>query len=182
VQSIAPLPSSESLVFPEDFVWGVSTCAYQIEGALNVDGREPSVWDSFCREPGHVKDGTTAEVACDHYHRCPEDLMLLRELGARAHRFSIAWPRVQPDGRGPPNPKGSIFMIGRSTSCCGSASSPGCVCITGISRREAKIVAVGGGQFGPGLTHCGPLARRGVMLPGSSDAVTLPLVQPETGR
>jgi beta-glucosidase len=109
VLRIAPLRSPESLVFPEGFVWGVSTSAYQIEGALNIDGRGPGVWDSFCREPGHVKDGTTAEVACDHYHRWPEDLSLLHALGARAYRFSIAWPRVQPDGRGPPNPKGLDF-------------------------------------------------------------------------
>jgi beta-glucosidase len=109
VHRIASLRSPESLLFPHGFVWGVSTCAYQIEGALNVDGRGPSVWDSFCRIPGRVMDGTTAKVACDHYHRWSEDLALLRELGARAYRFSIAWPRVQPEGHGPPNPKGLDF-------------------------------------------------------------------------
>ncbi|MFG2022459.1 GH1 family beta-glucosidase [Streptomyces sp. NPDC048825] len=82
--------------FPSDFLWGVSTSAHQIEGA--ADEREPSVWDAFTAEPGRVKDGSTAAVACDHYHRYPEDVALLRDLGVGAYRFSISWPRVQSPG------------------------------------------------------------------------------------
>ena len=97
------------LGFSPDFQWGVATSAFQIEGATDEDGRGVSVWDTFCREPGRVADGATADVACDHYHRWPEDLDLIAGLGARAYRFSIAWPRVQPDGSGAVNPKGLDF-------------------------------------------------------------------------
>ncbi|WP_390898536.1 GH1 family beta-glucosidase [Streptomyces fulvoviolaceus] len=82
--------------FPAGFLWGVSTSAHQIEGA--VDSREPSVWDAFTAEPGRVKDGSTAAVACDHYHRYPEDVALLAGLGVDAYRFSISWPRVRFEG------------------------------------------------------------------------------------
>ncbi|MER5224171.1 GH1 family beta-glucosidase [Streptomyces flaveus] len=82
--------------FPDGFLWGVSTSAHQIEGA--ADKREPSVWDAFTEEPGRIKDGSTAAVACDHYHRYPEDVALLRELGVGAYRFSISWPRVLSPG------------------------------------------------------------------------------------
>lgn len=78
--------------FPAGFLWGVSTSAHQIEGA--VDEREPSVWDTFTAEPGRVKDGSTAAVACDHYHRYGEDVALLSGLGVDAYRFSVSWPRV----------------------------------------------------------------------------------------
>lgn len=78
--------------FPPGFLWGVSTSAHQIEGA--ADERDPSVWDAFTAEPGHIKDGSTADVACDHYHRYPEDVALLADLGVDAYRFSISWPRV----------------------------------------------------------------------------------------
>ncbi|SEG70896.1 beta-glucosidase [Thermomonospora echinospora] len=97
------------MAFPAGFRWGVATAAYQIEGGVAEDGRGVSVWDTFCREPGRVRDGHTGDVACDHYHRWPEDLALLAGLGVDAYRFSIAWPRVQPDGRGPANPKGLDF-------------------------------------------------------------------------
>ncbi|MFJ1731920.1 GH1 family beta-glucosidase [Streptomyces sp. NPDC088254] len=82
--------------FPDGFLWGVSTSAHQIEGA--ADRREPSVWDSFTAEPGRVKDGSTAAVACDHYHRYPEDVALLAGLGVDAYRFSVSWPRVNSPG------------------------------------------------------------------------------------
>ncbi len=95
--------------FPSDFQWGVATAAYQIEGATTKDGRGVSVWDTFCREPGKVRDGHTGDVACDHYHRWPEDLDLIAGLGAKAYRFSIAWPRVQPEGSGTVNGKGLDF-------------------------------------------------------------------------
>jgi beta-glucosidase len=92
-----------------EFQWGVATAAFQIEGATAEDGRGTSIWDTFCREPGRIRDGHTADVACDHYHRWPEDLDLVAGLGAGAYRFSIAWPRVQPDGGGAVNAKGLDF-------------------------------------------------------------------------
>ena len=87
--------------FPADFAWGVATSAYQIEGAVTEDGRGESVWDVFCRKPGAVRDGQTGDVAVDHYHRWGTDVGLMAELGLTAYRFSIAWPRVQPHGKGP---------------------------------------------------------------------------------
>jgi beta-glucosidase len=96
-------------VFPSDFVWGVATAAYQIEGAAGVDGRGPSIWDTFSHTPGRVLGGDTGDVACDHYHRYPEDLDRIAWLGCSAYRFSIAWPRVQPTGQGRPDPRGLAF-------------------------------------------------------------------------
>jgi beta-glucosidase len=84
--------------FPPGFAWGVATASYQIEGAVAEDGRGESVWDTFCRQPGAVKDGQTGEQAADHYHRWPEDVALMSGLGLDAYRFSLAWPRIQPDG------------------------------------------------------------------------------------
>ncbi len=83
-----------------EFVWGVATSAYQIEGAVGEDGRVPSIWDTFCRIPGAIRNGDTGDTACDHYNRWPEDVALMRELGIDAYRFSIAWPRVTPGGKG----------------------------------------------------------------------------------
>src|SRR5688572_17201128 len=80
--------------FPEAFEWGVATSAYQIEGAADVDGRGPSVWDAFCKKPGAVFEGHTGDVACDHYHRYQEDVALMKRLGVRAYRFSVSWTRV----------------------------------------------------------------------------------------
>jgi beta-glucosidase len=96
-------------VFPPGFQWGVATAAYQIEGAAYEDGKAPSLWDVFCRRPGAIRDGTNAEVACDHYHRWRSDLDLLCELGVNAYRFSISWPRVLPQGTGRPNQLGLDF-------------------------------------------------------------------------
>jgi beta-glucosidase len=96
-------------LFPPDFTWGAATAAYQIEGAVTEDGRGESVWDAFCREPGAIRDGHTGNVAADHYHRWGEDVGLMADLGLTAYRFSIAWPRVQPDGKGPANEAGLDF-------------------------------------------------------------------------
>ena len=90
---------------PEGFRFGTVTSAYQVEGAVAVDGRGPSIWDTFARRPGTILDGSDAGTACDSYHRYPEDIALLQRLGVTGHRFSFAWPRFQPDGRGPLNPK-----------------------------------------------------------------------------
>ncbi|HSC49265.1 MAG TPA: GH1 family beta-glucosidase [Gaiellaceae bacterium] len=96
-------------MFPREFIWGAATAAFQIEGATHADGRGESIWDRFCHTPGKVANGDTGDVACDHYHRWPDDLDLMSSLGLGGYRFSIAWPRVQPDGRGPANPKGLDF-------------------------------------------------------------------------
>ena len=98
-----------TVVFPEDFVWGAATAAYQIEGAVREDGRGVSIWDTFSRTPGTIQDGSSGDVACDHYHRFPEDIVLMRELGLGAYRFSIAWPRIFPKGSGRPNAAGLDF-------------------------------------------------------------------------
>lgn len=100
---------SELPALPRHFVFGAGTAAYQTEGAVHEDGRGPSIWDTFVRRAGAVHGGDTGDVACDHYHRHPQDIALLRELGVDSYRFSISWPRIQPDGRGPVNPKGLGF-------------------------------------------------------------------------
>ncbi|MEJ3743293.1 GH1 family beta-glucosidase [Actinomycetes bacterium KLBMP 9797] len=97
------------LRFPDGFVWGAATAAYQIEGAVRDDGRGPSIWDTFSRTPGKVYAGHTGDVACDHYHRYADDVALMADLGLRAYRFSVSWPRVRPDGTGPVNPHGLDF-------------------------------------------------------------------------
>ncbi len=87
--------------FPDGFLWGVATSAYQVEGAVDEDGRGPSIWDTFSHTPGKIDGGGTGDVACDHYRRWPEDVDLMGELGVNAYRFSLAWPRLYPTGRGP---------------------------------------------------------------------------------
>ncbi|MEH0985223.1 GH1 family beta-glucosidase [Micromonospora sp. CPCC 205556] len=99
-----PMPA-----FPTGFRWGVSTSAYQIEGAATADGRGPSIWDTFAHTPGRIADHSTGDVTCDHYHRHREDVALMAGLGISAYRFSIAWPRVQPRGTGAANPAGLDF-------------------------------------------------------------------------
>lgn len=94
---------------PPGFRFGTSTAAYQIEGAVDEDGRGPSIWDTFCAQPGRIVDASSGAVACDHYHRWQEDVALMARLGAEGYRFSVAWPRIQPDGTGRPNPKGLAF-------------------------------------------------------------------------
>lgn len=97
------------LIFPEGFVWGAATAAYQIEGAVAEDGRGPSIWDTFSHTPGAISDGSTGDIACDHYHRWREDIDLMRRLHFSAYRFSVAWPRVLPQGRGRVNQPGLDF-------------------------------------------------------------------------
>ncbi len=98
-----------ALRFPDGFVWGTATAAYQIEGAATEGGRGRSIWDTFSATPGAVHNGHTGAVACDHYHRYAADVALMAELDMAAYRFSIAWPRIQPDGVGPANPAGLDF-------------------------------------------------------------------------
>jgi beta-glucosidase len=101
--------TAPATTFPTDFLWGAATAAFQIEGAATADGRTPSIWDTFCRVPGAVHGGDTGDVACDHYHRYRDDVQLMSDLGLRSYRFSVAWPRVQPGGRGPANEAGLDF-------------------------------------------------------------------------
>ena len=100
---------SAEIQFPADFVWGAATAAYQIEGAVRDDGRGESIWDRFTATPGKIVGGDTGVVACDSYHRYREDVRLMRDLGLNAYRFSIAWPRVLPEGRGRVNTLGLDF-------------------------------------------------------------------------
>ncbi|RME71701.1 MAG: beta-glucosidase [Chloroflexi bacterium] len=95
--------------FPEGFIWGAATASYQIEGAWNEDGKGESIWDRFSHTPGKINNGDTGDVACDHYHRWPEDVALMQELGLKAYRFSISWPRILPAGRGQVNQAGLDF-------------------------------------------------------------------------
>jgi beta-glucosidase len=95
--------------FPEGFLWGAATAAYQIEGAALEDGRGLSIWDVFCLQPGRVANSDSGSVACDHYHRYRDDVALMRDIGLRAYRFSVSWPRVLPRGFGEPNEKGLDF-------------------------------------------------------------------------
>lgn len=92
--------------FPQGFIWGVATAAYQVEGAADEDGRCPSIWDTYCATPGNVLDGSSGAVACDQYHRYAQDVALMRELGVGAYRFSVAWPRIVPRSGGPANAAG----------------------------------------------------------------------------
>jgi beta-glucosidase len=101
--------TTTELRFPAGFRWGTATAAYQIEGAATEDGRTPSIWDTFCRTPGKVRNGDSGDIAADHYHRMHEDVALMKQLGVTDYRFSVAWPRVQPTGRGPAVQKGLDF-------------------------------------------------------------------------
>lgn len=101
--------SQEPPAWPRDFVWGVSTSSFQIEGAAREDGRGPSIWDVRCTIPDKVANGDTGDIACDHYHRYAEDVAIMRTLGVDAYRFSISWPRVLPLGRGKVNEAGLAF-------------------------------------------------------------------------
>ena len=103
------VPAPRALALPATFKWGAATAAYQIEGAVAEDGRGPSIWDLFGRQAGRIANGDTGDVACDHYHRYKEDVALMKDLGVTAYRFSIAWPRIFPEGTGQPNPKGVDF-------------------------------------------------------------------------
>jgi beta-glucosidase len=95
--------------FPEGFVWGAASAAYQVEGGVNQGGRGETVWDRFCRTPGKIKNGDTGDVACDHYNRYKEDVAIMKEIGLQAYRFSMAWSRIFPDGKGKINQQGVDF-------------------------------------------------------------------------
>ncbi|MET0410296.1 MAG: family 1 glycosylhydrolase, partial [Polyangiaceae bacterium] len=95
--------------FPETFVWGAATAAYQVEGAVEADGRGPSIWDMLCKKPGAIYADQTGDVASDHYHRWREDVALFKHLGLKGYRFSVSWPRILPEGDGALNDEGLAF-------------------------------------------------------------------------
>jgi len=99
----------KKIYFPEGFIWGAATSSYQIEGAWNEDGKGESIWDAATHTPGKIKNGDTGDVACDHYHRYKEDVQLMKEMGLKAYRFSVSWPRIFPTGKGKINNKGVEF-------------------------------------------------------------------------
>jgi len=114
----------EPLGFPPGFTWGAATAAYQIEGAVDVDGRGPSVWDTFSHTPGKVRGGDTGDIACDSYRRYPEDAELLRTLGLSDYRFSISWPRILPDGAGAVNQAGLDYYKRLLDELCSRGIAP----------------------------------------------------------
>lgn len=109
VHAEAPLQTTKERGFPKGFLWGSATASYQVEGAVTEDGRGPSIWDTFSHTPGKTVENATGDVADDHYHHYKEDVQLMKSLGVKTYRFSIAWPRVFPAGDGAPNPKGLDF-------------------------------------------------------------------------
>ena len=96
-------------IFPKDFLWGAATASYQIEGAANEDGKGKSIWDIFSHTPGKIKNNENGDVATDHYHRYKEDISLMNDIKLNAYRFSIAWTRILPNGKGKVNQKGIDF-------------------------------------------------------------------------
>jgi len=121
------VPDPDFPQFPPGFVWGTATASYQIEGAVDEGGRGPSIWDTFSHTPGKTARGDTGDEACDHYHRYPEDVALLAGLGVDAYRFSIAWPRIQPTGKGPVNAAGLDFYQRLVDELVGAGITP---CVT----------------------------------------------------
>ena len=103
------LPAVPALTLPRGFAWGAGTSSYQIEGAVDADGKGPSIWDTFTGEPGRIVGGDTGDQACDHFHRYPEDFDLAAELGVDTYRFSLSWPRIMPTGSGSVEPRGLAF-------------------------------------------------------------------------
>jgi beta-glucosidase len=110
--------------FPHNFLWAAATAAYQVEGAWNEDGKGESIWDRFSHTLGKIEDGTTGDIACDQYHRYPDDIALMRQLGLKAYRFSIGWARVLPNGRGRINPKGLDFYDRLVDALCAANIEP----------------------------------------------------------
>ncbi len=114
------------MTFPDDFMWGASTAAFQIEGAAYEDGKGPSVWDVFCERGDRVFEGHTGNIACDHYHRWQEDVNLMKEIGLQSYRFSVSWPRVMPDGKGAVNQAGLDFYDRLLDGLCDAGVKPLC--------------------------------------------------------
>src|SRR5258708_5436793 len=106
VPGAVPSAEVERSKFPDDFLWGMATASYQVEGAWNEDGKGESIWDRYAHAPGHIKGGDTGDVACDHYNLYKQDIAILKRLNQKSYRFSISWARIQPTGTGAPNQRG----------------------------------------------------------------------------
>lgn len=146
--------------FPQEFTWGVATSAYQVEGEVDEDGRGPSIWDTFCHTPGHIAEGHTGDVACDHYHRYPQDIALMKRLSVTAYRFSIAWPRLFPQGGGPKNLKGFDFY----------------------HRLIDALLEAGTRRLSPSTMHLGWPVHRRRCWPGISSCVLMAWLYRRFGR
>jgi beta-glucosidase len=142
--------TTTELRFPAGFRWGTATAAYQIEGAAAEDGRTPSIWDTFSRTPGKVRNGDTGDIAADHYHRMSEDVALMKQLGVTDYRFSIAWPRVQPTGRGPANQKGLDFYRRLADELLKAGIRPVATLYHWDLPQELETVSNGGSAAGGG--------------------------------
>ena len=138
------------LPFPENFLWGVASSAYQIEGAWNEDGKGPSIWDTFCRRRGKTRDGATGEIATDHYHRWHEDVAIMADLGVKIYRFSIAWTRILPQGTGQVNPAGLDFYDRLVDALLERGILP-CP-VTGIAEAGMAEAGAGGRRFAVATT------------------------------
>ena len=110
--------------FPKGFLWGSATASYQVEGAWNIDGRSESIWDRFSHTAGNVKGGWTGDVACDNYHRYPEDIAIMKQMNLRSYRYSLAWPRIQPSGSGAANQKGIDYYKRLTDAVLGAGMRP----------------------------------------------------------
>jgi Glycosyl hydrolase family 1 len=137
--------------FPDGFLWGTATAAFQVEGAWNEGGKGESIWDRFTHTPGKVKGRTTADVACDQYHLYTQDRALAKRLNQKSYRFSISWPRIQPSGTGAPNMKGALARPGRRLKSIG--------CLIG-RRRYAALKAESRSAFHPALSARSRPSRR----------------------
>ena len=136
--------SGKGGAFPKDFVWGIATASYQVEGAANEDGRGPSVWDMFCKKKGAVFEGHTGETACDHYHRYKEDVALMKTLGVKSYRFSVSWTRVLPERRRRgQRARGSTSTTACWTSWARRASRRCAPSSTGTTPRRCTSAAAG---------------------------------------
>ena len=126
----APGAIAESVIrqarFPEGFLWGAATAAYQVEGAWNADGKGESIWDRFTHTPGKVRGGVNGDVACDQYHLYPQDIALAKRLNLKSYRFSVSWPRIQPTGTGAPNAKGLDYYSRLADSLLEAGIRPWC--------------------------------------------------------
>ncbi len=121
---LSAAPASSAITFPKNFWWGTATASYQVEGAWNEDGKGESIWDRFSHTPGKIKNNQNGDVACDHYHRYPEDVRIMQALQMKSYRFSIAWPRIQANGSGKPNSKGLDFYSRLVDSLLGAKIRP----------------------------------------------------------
>jgi len=128
IPTLDPVSEQSSMpgqaAFPKDFLWGTATASYQVEGAWNIDGRGESIWDRYSHTPGNVKGGWTGDVACDNYHRYPEDIALMKQMNLRSYRYSIAWPRIQPSGSGASNQKGIDYYKRLTDTVLGAGMRP----------------------------------------------------------